>query len=129
MKQSFQLYDRLQSFRHAWHGVLLVLRSQHNAWIHALVTALVVALGIWCSLSRFEWCLVVLAAAAVWTAEALNTALEFLADAAIAEFHPTVKHAKDAAAGGVLLSALGAVVVGVLVFVPHLLSLAAHVSP
>ena len=85
-----------------------------------MATALVVIAGYGCALSRTEWCLIALAAAAVWTAEALNTALEFLADAAVAEFHPIVGRAKDVAAGGVLLSALGAAIVGVLVFGPHL---------
>jgi diacylglycerol kinase (ATP) len=67
------------------------------------------------------WCALVLAIMAVWTAEALNTALEFLADAATPQMHPLVKKAKDVAAGAVLLSAIGAAIVGVLVFWPHLL--------
>jgi diacylglycerol kinase (ATP) len=59
----------------------------------------------------------------VWTAEALNTALEFLADAASPEFHPLVGHAKDVAAGAVLISAAGAVVIGLLVLGPHVIAL------
>ena len=58
---------------------------------------------------------------AVWTAEALNTAFEFLADAASPNFHPLVKKAKDVAAGAVLISAIGAVVIGVLVLGPHVM--------
>jgi diacylglycerol kinase (ATP) len=53
-------------------------------------------------------------------AEALNTALEFLCDVASPQFHPMVKHAKDVAAGAVLISAIGAVAVGLLIFLPHL---------
>jgi diacylglycerol kinase len=120
MNRPFEFHGRLRSFRHAWRGVAITLKSQHNAWIHAVVTLVVIAAGFLCSLSRGEWCLIVLAATAVWTAEALNTAIEFLADAAVAEFHPTVGRAKDVAAGGVLLSALGAVIVGALVFGSHL---------
>ena len=56
----------------------------------------------------------------VWSAEALNTALEFLADAAKPEYHPLVKKAKDVAAGAVLIAALGAAVIGALVFIPAL---------
>jgi len=57
---------------------------------------------------------------AVWSAEAMNTAFEFLADAASPGFPPLVKHAKDVAAGAVLLAAIGAVVIGLLVFAPYL---------
>jgi diacylglycerol kinase (ATP) len=56
----------------------------------------------------------------VWTAEALNTAFEFLCDVASPEFHPLIQKAKDVAAAAVLLSAAGAVIIGLLVFVPHL---------
>jgi diacylglycerol kinase (ATP) len=60
---------------------------------------------------------------AVWTAEALNTAFEFLADVASPDFHPLVKHSKDVAAGAVLISAIGAVVIGLLVIGSHLLEM------
>ena len=60
---------------------------------------------------------------AVWTAEALNTAFEFLTYVASPSFHPLAGHAKDVAAGAVLIAAIGAVVIGLLVFGPHLESL------
>jgi diacylglycerol kinase (ATP) len=70
-------------------------------------------------LSRGEWCWIVLAIAVVWTAEALNTAFEFLADAASPNFHPVVRDAKDVAAGAVLITAIAAVIIGAIVFWPH----------
>lgn len=99
-----------------------MLTSQHNAWVHAVTTLAVIVLGFLFDLAAGEWCWLVLAIIAVWTAEALNTALEFLADAASPEFHPLVKHAKDVAAGAVLISVIGAVVVGLLVLGPHALA-------
>jgi diacylglycerol kinase (ATP) len=72
-------------------------------------------------LSAAEWCWITLAIMSVWTAEALNTALELLADVASPEFHPLVEKAKDVAAGAVLLAALGSVIIGLLVLGPHLL--------
>lgn len=107
-----------------------MLRTQHNAWIHAALTLLVIAAGVLFRLSAVEWCWIVLAIAAVWTAEALNTAFEFLADATTREFHPIVGQAKDVAAGAVLITAIGAGVVGALIFVPRVLALfdAAKVS-
>ena len=94
--------------------------SQHNAWIHLLATLVVVSAGVVLGLSWAEWCWIVLAIVSVWTAEALNTAFEFLTDVASPGFHPVAGQAKDVAAGAVLLAAAGAVVIGVLVFGPKL---------
>jgi diacylglycerol kinase (ATP) len=112
---------RLRSLRSAAQGIAEMLRSQHNAWLHAVATVAVVVLGLWLSLSPAEWCWIVLAIVSVWTAEALNTAFEFLTDVASPGFHPIAGKAKDVAAGAVLISALGAVAIAALVFGPKLL--------
>ncbi len=116
------LSARIESFRCAARGVRLMLRSQHNAWLHAVASCGVLIVGGLCVLSGAEWCWIVLAIMAVWTAEALNTALEFLADVTAPEFHPLVGHAKDVAAGGVLISAVGSAIIGILVLGPHILA-------
>ncbi|MBP7052506.1 MAG: diacylglycerol kinase family protein [Phycisphaerae bacterium] len=116
---SFTISGRLKSVCNALHGMALMLQSQHNAWFHAFASLCVLILGRLFRLSDGEWCWIILAIMAVWTAEALNTALEFLADAAKPEFHPLVKDAKDVAAGGVLISAIGSVAIGLLVLGPH----------
>jgi diacylglycerol kinase (ATP) len=100
-----------------------MIRCQHNAWIHALATIVVIVAGLLCQLSRSEWCWIVLAIAIVWTAEALNTAFEFLADATSPSFHPIVRDAKDVAAGAVLITAIAAVVIGSIIFWPHFVNL------
>src|SRR4029078_7214828 len=100
-----------------------MVRSQHNAWIHAGATVSVVAAGLAVGLSRGDWCWIVLAIGGVWTDEALNTAVEFLCDVASPQFHPMVKHAKDVAAGAVLLCAIGACIIGALIFLPKLTSI------
>jgi len=117
---SFTVSGRLRSLYNAIHGMALMLRSQHNAWLHAFASFCVLTLGALFGLSHDEWCWIILAIIAVWTAEALNTALEFLADAAKPEFHPLVKDAKDVAAGGVLISAIGSVAIGLMIFGPHI---------
>jgi len=121
MATPFQFTGRIRSFKHAFAGILTMLKSQHNAWIHAVATVIVVAAGVFFGLTPGEWCWIVLAITAVWTAEALNTSFEFLADAASPEYHPLVKHAKDVAAGAVLISAIGAVVIGLFVLGPHVM--------
>ena len=104
--------------------MLTLIRGQHNARIHLLLTVGVVVLGLYFGVSRLEWCALVMAIAVVWAAEGLNTALELLADAAVPDFHPLIAKAKDVAAGAVLLTAIGAAIVGLLVLWPHLRALA-----
>jgi diacylglycerol kinase len=123
MKRPFRLLGRARSFRYASLGIFYVLQSQHNAWIHAVATILVVAAGFYFHLSAAEWCLIVLAMTSVWTAEAMNTAVELLADAATNEFHPLIGRAKDVAAGAVLVTAIGASIIGIIIFWPHLATL------
>jgi diacylglycerol kinase (ATP) len=91
----FQFTGRIRSFRYAMVGIIRMIRCQHNAWIHSIATGVVIAAGFFFHLSPSEWCWIVLAASIVWTAEALNTAFEFLADAASPNFHPRVRDAKD----------------------------------
>jgi diacylglycerol kinase (ATP) len=83
-------------------------------------TIAVVIAGVVLELPRHDWFFIIVAIVGVWVAEALNTALEALANAAIPNIHPLVRNAKDVAAGGVLLAALGAMTIGGLVFVPRL---------
>jgi diacylglycerol kinase (ATP) len=116
----FNIGRRALSFVYAFRGVGVMLASQHNAWIHAVATIVVLAAGFAFGLSAMEWCWIVLSVMAVWTAEALNTAFEFLADAAQPDFHPLVKRAKDVAAGAVLISAIGSIVIALLVFGPRI---------
>ena len=100
-----------------------MIRCQHNAWIHATATIVVIAASFFFQLSGAEWCWIILAVAIVWTAEALNTAFEFLVDVASPEFHPTVRDAKDVAAGAVLVTAIASAIIGAVIFGPHLTNL------
>jgi diacylglycerol kinase (ATP) len=123
LARPFQFSGRVRSFRHAIRGVVRMLRSQHNAWIHAAATVVVIGAGLWFHVSWADWCWIVLALSIVWTAEALNTAFEFLADAASPQFHPLVRDAKDVAAGAVLITALAAAIIGVIIFWPYVRAL------
>ena len=121
--EHFSVRGRMRSFRYAIRGVILMLKSQHNAWLHAIASILVVFVGLIFGISSAEWCWLVLAVMAVWTAEAMNTALEFLADVASPRFHPLIEKAKDVAAGAVLISAAGSATIALLIFGPHVWSL------
>jgi diacylglycerol kinase (ATP) len=119
----FQFTGRVRSFRHAIAGILRMMRCQHNAWIHAAATLVVLIAALLLRVSAGDWCWIILAISIVWTAEALNTAFEFLADAASPEFHPLVRDAKDVAAGAVLLTAIAAAVIGIIIFWPYMAKL------
>lgn len=116
-------WGRIESFRHAGQGVAHMLRTQHNAWIHAAITLAVVISGIVFGVSRGEWCWLILAMASVWTAESFNTALEIIVDIASPEWRPAAGRAKDVAAGAVLLCAAGASAIGLIIFIPRGLQL------
>jgi len=119
-EKPFQFTGRLRSFRHAIAGIWRMLRCQHNAWIHAGATVIVVAAAFLLRISARDWCWIILAISIVWTAETVNTAFEFLADAASPAFHPLVRDAKDIAAGAVLITAIAATIIGAIVFWPYL---------
>ncbi len=110
----------LSSFKCAFAGLWHVVRTQRNARIHLAVTGVVVALGLWLGLSRSEWAIIALTIGTVLAAEAFNTVAEAAVDLATAEYHPLAKIAKDVAAGAVLLTAITAVVVGLLILGPPL---------
>ncbi len=117
---SISLAGRARSFRSALAGMRVLVGSQRNAWIHVAATIAVVTLGLYLGLSAEQWALVTVAVASVWTAEAINTALELLADAVAPEFNPLIGKAKDVAAGAVLIAAIGAAAIGLLVFLPKI---------
>ncbi len=116
---AFTMAARLKSFAHAIDGILFMLKTQHNAWLHAVATLLVIGLGLYFDISGHEWCWLIVAMAMVWVAETLNTAVEYMCDVLSPEFHEAVKHAKDIAAGGVLIAALAALLIGVVTFWPY----------
>jgi diacylglycerol kinase (ATP) len=111
--------DRLNSFRHAFRGIGTLVVTQPNARIHLAALVCVLGMGILTGLTVGEWALIALAAAMVLATEAMNSALEFLADHTAPEWHEAVRRAKDLAAAAVLLASMGALSVGLLVLLPH----------
>ncbi len=118
MSRPLRIGERIQSFRYAWNGIRDLVRSQPNARLHLVSTVLVISLGLWKEVTPTEWCLLTLALGQVWAAEALNTAVEYLADAVTLEQNPLIGRAKDVAAGAVLIAATSSAVIGVIVFLP-----------
>ena len=118
-----ETYSRLRSFKYAFEGLWYVIRTQHNAWIHAVFTVAVIVFGFWLQITLFEWAMLVLCMMAVWMGEFMNTAVEAVVDMVSPEFHPLAKVAKDVAAASVLLGAIGSAIVGLIIFGPRLMTL------
>ena len=116
----FSLHARSRSFLFAFRGIAYLARSEHNAWIHLAATVVAVVVGVVLKISAGDWRWIALAIAIVWLAEAFNTAIERLCDVVSPEFDVRIGHAKDVAAGGVLIAALAAAVIGAATFLPYL---------
>lgn len=119
--EKFSLVARMKSFRYALAGLRFMLHSQHNAWLHALATVMVLALSAFVGLSTTQWCIIILCIGLVWSAEAVNTALEALCDVVHPDQHPKIKIVKDVAAAAVLLMSIAAAIIGAIIFVPYFL--------
>lgn len=119
-KKKFSWRARGRAFRYAFAGIAAMFRTEHNAWIHAVVALLVIAAAIALRLSAIEWCLISLCIGGVFMAEAFNTAIEALCDKVSTEYSPFIKKAKDVAAGAVLLFVFAAVAVGLIIFIPKI---------
>lgn len=114
--------SRAHSFRFAFAGWWFVVRTQRNAWIHAIVTIAVIGMGFWLRIGRQDWAIIILTITLVWTAEFLNTALEAVVDLASSDDHRLAKLGKDVGAAAVLIAAGAAVLIGILILGPPFLN-------
>jgi len=112
----------INSFANAWRGVKIFVRRERNAWIHCGMTILVILAGFLFRISMAEWLAVVFAIGLVLAGEAINTAIERLSDVVQPEQDDRIRDVKDVSAGAVLICAITAAVIGVIVFLPKLLS-------
>jgi diacylglycerol kinase len=112
-------HSRIISFRNAFAGIFHVIRTQRNTWIYLAVTFLVFLAGILLHIDWYEWLFLIIFIGLVWSAECFNTAIESVVDLASPELHPIAKIAKDTAAAGVLILAIGAALVGIIIFGRH----------
>ena len=112
-----------RSFEHAYRGLVYTVRTQRNMRIHVIIATLVLVASLLVDVRKLELAVLVLVILLVLITEMLNTALEFAVDLATKEYHPLAKLAKDVSAGAVLVSSVGAVLVGYLILADNLGSL------
>lgn len=111
------------SFRDALAGIVHCLANERNMRKHFLAGILVFVASVYFRLTAVEIAIIVLTVGLVITAELINTAIENTVDLVTDEYKPLAKIAKDVAAGAVLLAAFVAVLVGIVIFLPKLLSM------
>jgi diacylglycerol kinase len=122
-QNKFSLKSRLGSFRFAVNGLLLLLKNEHNSRIHILAAIIAIIMGIIMKIDHYEWSLLIIVIGAVFLTELLNSSIESLADLIDPEFNELIMRAKDYSAAAVLMSAIVAIVVGGLIFIPKFLDL------
>ena len=112
-----------KSLGYAISGIIQCIQKERNIKIHLVFMFLVIICGFLFRLSITEWLVCILLFGLVISLELINTAIEAVVDLCTQEYHPLAKIAKDTAAGAVLISAIASVVIGLIIFVPKILSL------
>lgn len=109
------------SFKYAFNGVFALFKSERNMRIHSIATLVVIILGFCLKISSGEWCLIVICIGFVFTAEAFNTAIEKIVNKISPEKNDAAGLIKDISAGAVLISAIAALIIGLIIFIPKIL--------
>ena len=117
--KDFSVKNRMKALGYAISGLAYVFKTQHAMWFHSLTASCVVLAGLYFHVSASDWRWLVLAITLVWGAETINTAVEIVCDAVSMDHHPLIGKSKDVAAGAVLVAAIGAAIIGGLVFWPY----------
>lgn len=120
-KKSFSISKQLRSFKFAFRGIYILFLEEHNARIHLLAACLAVSLGFYFQISKSEWSAIIFSIGIVLAAEAINSAIENLADFVAPSKHEKIRNIKDLAAAAVLFCAISALIVGVVIFLPKIL--------
>jgi len=121
--RKFSFADRLRSFRYAFSGIIELIRGEHNFRIHLGILIIIIGAGIFFSIPLSSWFAIIFVSALVLVSESINSSVEKLADAINPEPDETIRKAKDIAAAAVLISAIAAVIIGLLIFAPYLMRL------
>lgn len=110
------------SFKHAFDGVIYTFKTQPNFKVHVIFAILATIAGFYFQITRAEWAVIIFIIGLVLIAEMINTSIEAVVDLHTEQYHDLAKIAKDVSAGMVLITAVMAIITGVLIFLPHLLA-------
>lgn len=113
----------INSFKYAIEGLVSSFKTERNMKIHIMAMIIVIALGIFMKLNKIEWCIITIAIVTVISAELFNTAIETVVDMVSPQKNPQAKLVKDIAAAAVLVLAIGAAVIGIIIFGPKIVTI------
>lgn len=113
----------LRSFKYALEGIFTGLKEEQNMKIHIAIMILVIIFGILLKISKIEWIICIALFGLVISMELINTAIENTVDLITKEKNEQAKIAKDVAAGAVLVSAIASAIIGLIIFVPKVISI------
>jgi len=116
------VFSRLKSFKNALRGLLYVVLNEKNIIIHMALSVVVLLMGFYFKITATEWCLLLFAIGLVLCFEILNTAVERVADLYTQQYNKLIGQVKDISAGGVLLAAIIASIIGLIIFIPKIIS-------
>lgn len=117
------LVHRFKSFGYAMRGLLLLLRTESSIQIQFVLALLVTAAGFYFDISNTEWLFQILTIALVMSVEGLNTAIEKISDFVHPDFEPKIGFIKDISAGAVFITALAALIVALIIYIPKIMAL------
>ena len=117
------LKKRIASFKYAFNGIALLIKTQANTRFHLLAGLGVIVVAWYLEVSALEWSILALTIGSVVAAEGFNTALEFLTDLVSPDYHELAGKTKDVAAGAVLITAFVAIAVAACIFGPKIVAL------
>ena len=112
----------INSFKYAIQGIFTSFKTEKNMKIHILIMLLVVLAGVLLKISKLEWIICIILFSIVIAGELFNTAIETVVDMVMPEKNEKAKIAKDVSAGAVLVLAIGASIIGFMIFIPKILS-------
>lgn len=113
----------INTFKYALRGIAKAFATQRNMQIHGVAFILVVVLGFYFQIDKMEWVAIVLCSGMVFSAEIINTSIEEIVNFISPEKNPKAGLIKDLAAGAVLITAIAAIVVASIIFVPNFFEL------
>lgn len=114
---------RILSFKYATEGIIQASKEEPNLKFHFLISLVIIFFSLFLDLSSIEWIIVIFLIGLVISVELTNTAIEEVVDSFTQEIHPAAKRAKDVSAGAVLIVSITALIIGLIIFIPHLLKI------
>ena len=119
----FSIKARVKSFGFAFNGIFILIKNEHNFWIHLMAIVVTTIAGFFFNLAAWEWIAIVLCFGIVLMAEGFNSSIETLANKVTTEKHSLIKQTKDIAAGAVLIASIMALIIACIIFIPKITEL------